>query len=102
MKKFGLLSLFILGSVLPLVSQYRDQYRDAIILRAEYGIGNSWVDVTQRVRSFVQGNSLNFRVDNNTLRIDPRPGQKKLLRLEVREGNRTRQMIFQENEYVRL
>jgi hypothetical protein len=100
MKRPTLLLFFVLVWVLPSIAQYRD--RDAVILRAEYGIGNSWADVTQRVRSLVQGNTLNFRVDNNTLRTDPRPGQKKILRLEIREGNRTRQMTFRENDYVRL
>jgi hypothetical protein len=73
------------------------------IIRAEYGAGNNWVEVTQRVRSLIRGDALNFRVDNATLGEDPAPGEQKVLRLEVRDKNgRTQQLTYQENQYVRL
>ena len=73
------------------------------IIRADYGAGNNWVEVTQRVRSLIRGDALNFRVDNATLGEDPAPGELKVLRLEVRDKNgRTRQLTYQENQYVRL
>jgi hypothetical protein len=55
------------------------------LLRAEYGSGGTWVDVTERVRALVNGDSLNMRVDNDTLGGDPTPGARKTLRLRVRD-----------------
>lgn len=44
------------------------------VMRAEYGYGNRWVDVTERVRSLIQNDTLNFRVTNATLGVAPFPG----------------------------
>jgi hypothetical protein len=61
--------------------------------RAEYGSGNNFVDVTQRVRSLVQGDTLSMRVDNDTLGIDPTPGVRKSLRLLVRDREGREQVL---------
>ena len=37
------------------------------IVSATYGSGNNWVDVTERVRSLVEGDSLDFKVNGTTL-----------------------------------
>jgi hypothetical protein len=63
------------------------------LLRAEYGSGGTWVDVTDRVRSLVNGDSLNMRVDNDTLGGDPTPGARKTLRLRVRDESRREQLL---------
>ncbi|HVS89067.1 MAG TPA: DUF3395 domain-containing protein [Candidatus Acidoferrum sp.] len=63
------------------------------LLRAEYGSGGSWVDVTERVRALVNGDSLNMRVDNDTLGGDPTPGVRKTLRLRVRDEYRREQLL---------
>jgi hypothetical protein len=73
------------------------------ILRADYGSGNYWADVTQRVASMFRRDSLNFRVDNATLGIDPAPRQPKMLRLEIRNRDgQIEQQTYQENEFVHL
>src|SRR5580692_1677026 len=56
------------------------------IIRAEFGLGNQWVDVTGRVQSLVSGQGLNFRVDVDHLQVDPVPNQRKILRLKVRNS----------------
>ena len=101
MRRFSAVLVLFLVVVLPAFAQGGPNSGD--LIRADYGSGNQWVDVTQRVRSLIHGDSLNFRVDNNTLGVDPRPGNAKVLRLQIqdREG-RTRQLSFQENEYVNL
>ncbi len=73
------------------------------IVRADYGSGNRWVDVTDRVRSLVQDNSLNFRVDANTLGASERQGRNRTLRLLLkgRDGS-TQQMTFRESQQVNL
>lgn len=71
------------------------------LLRAEYGAGGTWVDVTARVRSLVRGDSLNMRVDNDTLGGDPYPGTVKTLRLRVRdESGRERDLSYREKDVI--
>jgi hypothetical protein len=63
------------------------------LLRAEYGSGGTWVDVTERVRALVNGDTLNMRVDNFTLGGDPTPGARKTLRLRVRDDYGREQIL---------
>jgi hypothetical protein len=63
------------------------------LLRAEYGSGGTWVDVTDRVRTLVNGDTLNMRVDNFTLGGDPAPGARKTLRLRVRDDYGREQLL---------
>jgi hypothetical protein len=73
------------------------------LLRAEYGSGGTWVDVTERVRALVNGDSLNMRVDNFTLGGDPAPGARKTLRLRVRdEYGREQLLTYSEKESFSL
>jgi hypothetical protein len=75
----------------------------AQVLRANYGYGNSRIDVTRQVQSMVQPNGrLYFRVTNEVLGVrDPAPGRAKDLRIQVRESNgRARDYQFQEKGYV--
>ncbi len=101
MKRFCAVLVLLLLIVLPVFAQVGPQRGD--LIRADYGSGNRWVEVTHRVRSLIRGESLRFRVDNDTLGGDPRPGKAKALRLRFRDRNgRTRQLTFQENQYVNL
>jgi len=101
MKRFVNILVLLLLILLPVFAWGAPKRGE--IIRAEYGAGNYWVDVTQRVRSLIRGDALNFRVDNATLGEDPAPGEQKTLRLEVRDKNgRTQQLTYQENQYVRL
>ncbi|MFB3918046.1 MAG: DNAJC11 domain-containing protein [Terriglobales bacterium] len=81
------------------------QFRNNIVevIRAEYGWGNHFVDVTDRVRSFVRNGVLNFQVHPDFLGVDPNPGRAKILRLEVRERDGDfRRIQFRDKEYVNL
>jgi hypothetical protein len=69
------------------------QSRRLELLRAEYGSGGNWVDVTDRVRTLVNGDTLNMRVDNFTLGGDPAPGARKTLRLRVRDDYGREQLL---------
>ncbi len=100
MKRIAAVVMLLL-IVLPAFGQVGLRRGD--LIRADYGSGNQWIEVTQRVSSLIRGGSLNFRVDNDTLGVDPRPGEVKVLRLQIQDQNgRTRQLTFQENEYVNL
>ena len=91
------------GSVLALwvasaVAQDRVQ-----IVRAEYGTGHRFVDVTPRVQALVRDGVLDFRVSHDALDADPAEGHRKELRLEVREARgQIRQMIFVDSSQVHL
>ena len=73
------------------------------IVRAQYGTGSRWADVTRRVQSLVRGDTLDFRVNNDTMGSDPAPDHKKFLRMQVRDVRaQIHQLTFPENEMVHL
>ncbi len=73
------------------------------VLRADYGSGNSWRDVTSQVTSKIQNNQLNFQVTNDGLGGDPAPRAVKQLRLQVRsERGDVQTMTFREGDQVSL
>ncbi len=73
------------------------------VVRADYGSGNTWRDVTSQVSSMIHNNQLNFQVTNDGLGGDPAPGQVKQLRLQVRsERGDVQTMTFRENDIVNL
>ena len=72
------------------------------IVRAEYGSGNQFVDVTARVRS-LSADTPRFRVDDDTLGVYSQAPGAKSLRVQVRDtyGN-AKQLVFREHEYANL
>lgn len=72
------------------------------IVRAEYGNGYQWTDVTQRVRSLA-ADSRAFRVNDQTMGIYSQSPNGESLRVEIRDqyGN-SRQLSFAQNDYVDL
>ena len=77
MKKLCIALVLICLVALPVLAATTGGWE---IIRADYGSGNNWVDVTDRVRSLVQGDSLNFKVDGNTLGASARRGRNRALR----------------------
>jgi len=95
-----LLPLAVGMLVLATLSQAQDQVQ---IIRAEFGLGNQWVDVTGRVQSLVSGQGLDFRVDVDHLQVDPVPNQRKILRLKVRNSRgQIQDLTYPEKSIVRL
>ena len=73
------------------------------IVRAEYGAGHRFADVTARVRSMVRGEMLDFRVSHNSLDSDPAHGHHKELRLQVSDARgQIREMVFEDDSQVHL
>jgi hypothetical protein len=100
-RKIGFVLSLVLLLVFPVLSQTSLQRGE--LIRATYGSGSQWVDVTPQVRSLIRGESLSFRVDNTTLGVERRSGTTKALRLQFRGKNgRTQQLTFQQNQYVNL
>src|SRR5882724_3741937 len=100
MKKSRAALLLVFLAALPLLAQTNTSWE---IIRADYGSGNSWVDVTDRVRSLVQCDSLNFTVDGNTLGTTQRQGRNRALRLQLRDSEgTTRQVTYRDSQQVNL
>src|SRR5438552_627499 len=100
MKKSCVALLLVCLAALPLLAQTNTSWE---IIRADYGSGNNWVDVTDRVRSLVQGDSLNFTVDGNTLGASQRNGRNRALRLQLRDNEGTsRQVTYRDGQQVNL
>jgi len=79
------------------------QSRDWRLEHAEYGAGNTWVNVTSVVRSLIREHRLDMRVDNATLGGDPAPGYPKTLRLrEVNDAGEERVLSFPEKTIVQI
>ena len=90
MKKLSTVLVLVCLLSLPLLAQTQRSWE---IVRADYGSGNNWMDVTERVQSLVQGDSLNFRVAANTVGANARRSNIRSLRLQLRDENgRTRQI----------
>ncbi|HWR35061.1 MAG TPA: DUF3011 domain-containing protein [Clostridia bacterium] len=100
MKRLSIALLLMCLIAIPTLAQQNGSWE---IVRADYGWGNNWVDVTSRVRSLVQNNSLSFRVNGNTLGATQRQGRNRTLRLQLKSRNgNTQQMTFRENQQVNL
>jgi len=55
-----------------------DYYQGRLqITRAQYGADYRFADVTQLLNSRIQNDTLNMRVDHNSMRADPAPGDRK-------------------------
>jgi hypothetical protein len=93
----------ILRALLPLPSLAQGPPNICQLVRAQWGAGNQYWDVTQRVQSMIQGNQLNFKVNNTNLGGDPAPTQKKALRLTCagRRGE-TNNYHYREGDYVNM
>jgi hypothetical protein len=57
------------------------------VIRAQWGSGNRWADVTPRVRVLLSGNGM-VQVNNQNMGGDPAPGGDKLLTVIYRVGGR--------------
>jgi len=99
-KKLSTVLVLVCLLSLPLLAQTQRSWE---IVRADYGSGNNWMDVTERVQSLVQGDSLNFRVAANTVGVNARRSSIRSLRLQLQDENgRTRQITYRDNQQVNL
>jgi len=82
---------------------YREHREHGLrILRAYYGAGGQFVNVTDAVRSNVNDGHISMRVDNYAMGVDPVPGVHKWLRvLYVYEGER-RSITVDEKTFLQL
>jgi Zn-dependent protease with chaperone function len=91
------------GDYLRLPGGNATTYQSSLqILRAEYGAGNRFSDVTARLNSQIQGDQLNLQVTNDTMGGDPAQDQEKTLRIQYVYNGRQGQMVVNEGDYLSL
>jgi Domain of unknown function (DUF3395) len=70
------------------------------VVKAEWGAGNRWSDVTNRVRALLTGNGL-VQVNNVNMGGDPVYGALKTLRIQARNSRgQSQQFIFREGNSI--
>jgi hypothetical protein len=71
------------------------------IIRATYGSGGRYVDVTGMVRDLVR-NGESFTVANDTFGVDPYQGREKRLRISYIRGGKRREKEYAEGDSARF
>jgi hypothetical protein len=71
-------------------------------MRAQYGIGNRYADVTDLLNSQIQGDSLSLRVTNDVMGGDPDPEQRKQLIVFYIFNGRQSRAVVNEKDYLNL
>ena len=78
------------------------QGRELTIVRAEYGTGNRWMDVTNLLAGQINGSSLRLTVNNQTMGGDPAPANPKSLRVTYSWRGAERLVTVPENSDLQL
>jgi hypothetical protein len=81
---------------------YENRGRGLQILRAYYGAEGQFVNVTDAVRSRVDGDRLYLRVDNYSMGVDPVPGVHKRLRILYTLRGERRNIVVDEKTDLQL
>ena len=87
----------LLLAAIPLAAQQQLE-----IVEAAYGSGNFQMNVAQKLRGMIQGNTLDVAVDPGVLGGDPSPGSAKRLRVVYRYGGRQSETSAGDYERLRL
>jgi hypothetical protein len=70
------------------------------VVKADWGAGNRWMDVTNQVRRLLNGNGRVY-VNNDTMGGDPAYGQYKILRIQATNSRgQSQQFTYKENSTI--
>jgi hypothetical protein len=70
------------------------------VIKAEWGSGNRWMDVTYQVRMLLSGNGM-VKVNNQNMGGDPAVGADKILRIQARNyQGQSRQFTYKEGQNI--
>lgn len=70
------------------------------VIKAEWGAGNRWMDVTYQVRMLLSGNGM-VKVNNQNMGGDPAVGADKILRIQARNyQGQSRQFTYKEGQSI--
>ncbi len=102
MFRFGIALILAVIVTAPAFAQYNGVMPGPgwQVIRAEWGSGNRWMDVTNQVRMLMSGNGM-VRVDNQNMGGDPAVGADKVLRIHARNyQGQSRQFTFKEGSSI--
>lgn len=97
-----LLFVFIALLVYELTSIVILNHKNFKIIKAEYGIGNVWCDITSRLNDFIVDNKLNIILSNSICGKDPAPHAIKIGKITYQLGKKTFTKKYKEEENVKL
>src|SRR5271166_2833159 len=98
---FALLALLILtASVIQIPAQ--PQHRQLHINKAIYGKNGQGMDVTNNLRSMIQNNTLDVKVNNKNMGGDPNTGADKSVKVEYTYQGRTSTKVVKEGDRLKL
>lgn len=70
------------------------------VMKAEWGAGSRWMDVTYQVRVLLSGNGI-VKVNNDNMGGDPAKGADKILRIQARNSRgQSQQFTFKEGDSI--
>lgn len=92
--------LALLTSVVQIPAQA--QGRQLNINNAIYGKNGRGMNVTNKLRSMIQNNTLDVKVNNNSMGGDPNVGADKNLKVEYTYQGRTMTKLVKEGDRLRL
>lgn len=70
------------------------------VMKADWGAGNRWMDVTYQVRVLFSGNGM-VKVNNDNMGGDPAKGADKILRIQARNSRgQSQQFTFKEGDSI--
>ena len=101
--QFILMFAFVLVFSVPAFAQYSTQVMPGPgwqVMKAEWGAGSRWMDVTNQVRILLSGNGM-VKVNNQNMGGDPAVGADKILRIQARNyQGQSRVFTFKEGSSV--
>jgi hypothetical protein len=72
------------------------------IIRARYGAGNRWMDVTGALQNLVNNDRLNAKVNDTNMGGNPAEGQRKELEFEWEFQGRRQEARLREGDYINI
>ncbi len=98
---FPMIALLIFTTIVSIVPA-QAQGRQLHINKAIYGKNGQGVDVTNHLRSQIQNNSLDVKVNNKNMGADPNVGADKNLKVEYTYQGHTSTRMVKEGDRLKL
>ena len=98
---FPMIALLLFTTTVSMVP-VQAQGRQLHINKAIYGKNGQGIDVTNNLRSQIQNNTLNVKVNNKNMGADPNVGADKNLKVEYTYQGRTSTKVVKEGDRLQL
>jgi hypothetical protein len=98
---FPMIALLLFTTTVAMVPA-QAQGRQLHINKAIYGKNGQGIDVTNNLRSEIQNNTLNVKVNNKNMGADPNVGADKSVKVEYTYQGRTSTKVVKEGDRLQL